>query len=190
MVFPIDPLAVSTAQRVVDQLVVGVVAALPRLLAGVVFLAVAYVGARLVLRAVRAAADRTYPGDEALVADLVVTIVAVFLWFVVTLAGLKIVGLGDIAASLGTAIGFVALGVAFALREMIADTVAGVYLLRDPDFGPGDTVETASTTGTVAAIDLRKTRIDLADGDRVVLANRDVEKKWTVRTGRSTAGGS
>jgi len=36
-----------------------------------------------------------------------------------------------------------------------------VYLLRDPDFNPGDRVTTEAVTGTV------------------VLANRDVEKRWT-----------
>lgn len=32
--------------------------------------------------------------------------------------------MGAVAAGLGTATGFIALGVAFALKEMIADTVA------------------------------------------------------------------
>ena len=177
----IQPMVTGPGQRVIDELLADVTAAVPRLLAGAVFLVLAYVAGRLVLRVVRAAADRAYPAEEGLVADLVVTVAAIFLWFTVALALLKIVGLGDIAASLGTATGFVALGVAFALKEMIADTVAGVYLLRDPDFHPGDRVDAASVAGTVSAIDLRKTRIDLDDGDRVIVANRDVEKKWTVR---------
>lgn len=53
---------------------------------------------------------------------------------------LKIVGFGDIAASLGTVVGFIALGVSYALSEMREDVVAGVYLLWDPDFEPGDRV--------------------------------------------------
>lgn len=85
----------------------------------------------------------------------------------------------DIAASLGTATGFIGLGIAFAIKEMIADTVAGVYLLRDPDFNEGDVVTTASVTGTVTGIDLRKTRIQTDDGDLIVVANREVEKRWT-----------
>jgi len=103
----------------------------------------------------------------------------VFLWFGVALTLLKIVGMGDIAASLGTAAGFVALGISFALSNMIADTVAGVYLLRDPDFEIGDRVTVDSVTGTVVGIELRKCRIELDSGDTVVLANKDVEKKWT-----------
>ena len=73
---------------------------------------------------------------------------------------MSILGPGEIAASLGTATGFITLGVAYALSEMIdtggytvveifatpgvakfsvsyshryEDTVAGVYLHRDPD---------------------------------------------------------
>lgn len=62
---------------------------------------------------------------------------------------------------------------------MIADTVAGVYLLRDTDFTPGDTVETASVAGRIVRIDLRKARLRTPAGEIVVLANRDVEKTWT-----------
>jgi len=61
---------------------------------------------------------------------------------------------------------------------MIADTVAGVYLLQDADFNEGDRVTTASVTGTVVGIDLRKTRIREESGDLIVVANQDVEKKW------------
>jgi small-conductance mechanosensitive channel len=175
--------AIPGIDDVLRQFVADVVGVLPRLLSGALFLVVAYVAIKLVLVVVRSVTGRLYPADEALIAELVVAVVGIVLWFGAMLALLKIVGLGDIATSLGTATGFVALGVAFALKEMIADTVAGVYLLQDPDFNPGDAVETASVTGTVAAIDLRKTRIDLDGGDRVVVANRDVEKKWTRRGG-------
>ena len=68
-------------------------------------------------------------------------------------------------------------GVAIALTEMLADTVASVSLLDDAD-SEGDRVTTASVTGTVVGIDLRKTRIRDDNGDLVVVANRDVEKKW------------
>lgn len=116
-----------------------------------------------------------------MIVDLSVVVIGGLLWFGALLVLLKIVGMGEVAASLGTATGFVALGVAFALKEMIADTVAGVYLLRDFDFNVGDDVETASVTGTIASVDLRKTRIRKPDGDLVVAANRDVEKRWTRR---------
>jgi small-conductance mechanosensitive channel len=157
----------------------GVFAAIPRALSGIVFLGLAYVTVRIVLTLVQTSIGRIYVGDRELVGDLILTVIAIFLWFGVALTFLKVVGMGDVAASLGTAVGFVALGVSYALSEMIEDTVAGIYLLRDPDFNPGYRVEAKGVTGTVAAIELRKTRIDTDDGDRVVLANREIESRWT-----------
>ncbi len=157
----------------------GVFAAIPQALSGIIFLGLAFVTVRIVLTLVQTSIGRIYVGDRELVGDLVVTVIAIFLWFGVALTFLKVVGMGDIAASLGTAVGFIALGVSYALSEMIEDTVAGIYLLRDPDFNPGYRVEAKGVTGTVAAIELRKTRIDTDDGDRVVLANHEIESQWT-----------
>ncbi|MFD1572418.1 mechanosensitive ion channel family protein [Halorubrum laminariae] len=158
----------------------GLAAAVPRVLSGLVFLTLAYVVVRIVLAIVDRSVGRIYAGDRALIGNLLVTVVAIFLWFGVGLTFLKVVGMGDVAASLGTAVGFIALGVSYALSEMIEDTVAGVYLLRDPDFNPGDRIEAKGVTGTVAAIELRKTRIDSDDGNRIVLANREIESRWAL----------
>ena len=175
------PLQSLTQSAIVEPIIrpfindlLGVV---PRLLSGLVYLLI-----RVVLGALRSALDRLYADEQELIVDLGVTVVSLLLWFGAILALLKIVGMPDIAASLGTATGFVALGVAFALKEMIADTVAGVYLLDDAD-SEGDRVTTASVTGTVVGIDLRKTRIRDDNGDLVVVANRDVEKKWVQEAG-------
>ncbi|WP_207588071.1 mechanosensitive ion channel domain-containing protein [Halomontanus rarus] len=172
----------SILETVLVEFVDGLITAIPNVLSGLVFLVLAYLVIKVVLIVTRAVFDGIYPAEQELIVDLSVAIVGLFLWFGATLALLKIVGLGDVATSLGTASGFIGLGVAFALKEMIADTVAGVYLLRDPDFTHGDTVDTAAVTGTVTEIDLRKTRIRTEDGDLVVLANRDVEKKWTKQS--------
>jgi len=161
-----------------DALTTGFQTALPRFVTGLVFLTVAYVAINLVLRVVRGALDGLYPEDQELVVSLGVTVAAIFLWFGAGLTLLKIVGMGDVAASLGTATGFVALGVSYALSNMIADVVAGVYLLRDPDFTPGDRIAADSVTGELTAIELRKSRFQNDDGETVVVANRDVETRW------------
>lgn len=169
----------GTVGEILNEFVAGIVDAVPAVTGGLVFLVVAYLVIRVTLAVVRRVLDRIYPAEDQLIVDLTIAIVGLFLWFGAALAFLKIVGLGDVAVSLGTAGGFVGLGVAFALKEMIADTVAGVYLLRDPDFEEGDPVDTASTVGRVERIGLRKTRLRTDDGSLVVVANRDVEKKWT-----------
>ncbi|WP_096390653.1 mechanosensitive ion channel family protein [Halopenitus persicus] len=177
----------SISGRVLAEFVDGLIAAIPRIVSGAVFLLFAYLVIRVVLTITRTVLGRIYPDEERLIVDLSVAVVGLFLWFGAALALLTIVGLGEVAASLGTAGGFIGLGVAFALKEMIADTVAGVYLLKDPDFTPGDRVETASVSGTVTEIGLRKTRIRDDEGELVVLANRDVEKKWTNRSRTATS---
>jgi small-conductance mechanosensitive channel len=175
----------DVAGAVVDALnvfVAGVIEALPSIVAGVVFLAVAAVLVWAIMRVVEFGLARALPAESPVYRDFVATLVRLFLWFGVALTFLSVLGLDQIAASLGTATGFVALGVAYATSDMIADAVAGVYLLRDPDFNPGDRVETAKATGVVGAIELRKTRFDV-DGDTVVVANAAIEDNWTKLDG-------
>lgn len=163
-----------------DKFVVNLRAALPNLFAGIVFLVLAAVLVKVVMVAVRFGLRRALPGEAPVYRQFLAIVVLVFLWFGVALSFLSIIGLGDIAASLGTATGFLALGVAYALSGMIADAVAGIYLLRDADFMPGDRVQVGDTEGVVKSIELRKTRLDV-DGDTRVQGNADIEKRWTKR---------
>ena len=162
----------------VSEFLLRVEALLPRLIAAGVFLAGVYVIIRLIQAGLRRVLKRVYPADQQLVADFGVLVTTVLLWFGAALLVLSILGLEGVAASLGTAAGFLALGVSYALSDMIADTVAGLYLLRDPDFNTGDVVTTADVSGEVTSIGLRKSRLALEDGDVVVLANRTVEERW------------
>jgi small-conductance mechanosensitive channel len=160
-----------------DVLIEDLVAAVPRVVAGLLFVLVAYVLVRVIQSVLRRILSRVVPGQSPLYRQFVGTLVSVFLWFAVGLAFLSIVGLDGIAASLGTATGFIALGVSFALSDAIADVVAGVYLLEDPDFNVGDEVTVGDMSGEVTAIELRKTRFAV-DGDTIVRANADIEKRW------------
>jgi len=170
----------GVVRSVVAEFVGGIVDALPKLLSAVLFLVLAYLLIRVVLAVVRSVLDGIYPDEQELIVDLLVAVVGLFLWFGTALTTLDILGMGDIAASLGTAAGFIALGVSYALSNAIADVVAGVYLLRDRDFNIGDEVTTESTTGVVESIGLRKSRIETAEGDIVVIANRNVDAGWTL----------
>ncbi|WP_138005796.1 mechanosensitive ion channel domain-containing protein [Halalkalirubrum salinum] len=166
---------------VIDSVVNRFITAIPSFVTAIVFAVIAYIGIRIIRRLVRSVITGAFPAEQRLIADFAVVVVTIFLWFAAGLVLLDILGLGQIAASLGTAVGFVALGVSYALSEMIEDTVAGIYLLKDPDFNVGDSVTTGSVDGTVAEIGLRKSRFTLENGDTTVLANRDVEAKWTKR---------
>jgi len=152
--------------------------AIPTVVTGLVFLALAALLVKLLLTALRAVLARTMGGESPVYRQFLTTVVAVFLWFGVGLSTLSVVGLDGIAASLGTAAGFVALGVSYATSDMIADAVAGVYLLRDPDFEAGDTVRIGDMEGVVESIELRKTRFAVG-GDTVIRGNADIEARWT-----------
>ncbi|MFB6309265.1 MAG: mechanosensitive ion channel domain-containing protein [Haloarculaceae archaeon] len=163
--------------RALEQFVSDITAAVPRLLSGLVFLVLAAILVKIVMTLVRVALRRLLPGEAPVYRQFVATVVALFLWFAVLLSFLSIVGLTLVAASLGTATGFLALGVSYALSGMLADAVSGIYLLRDPDFNPGDTVTVGDVTGLVETIELRKTRLAV-DGDTLVLGNAAIESRW------------
>jgi small-conductance mechanosensitive channel len=167
----------SAVTRALDEFVAGIVAAVPRILTGLVFLVLGAVAVKVVMTGVRFLLRRALPGESPVYRQFIATVIAAFLWFAVGLSFLSLVGLTAIAAALGTATGFLALGVSYALSGMLADAVAGVYLLRDPDFQPGDTVTLDDVTGEIVAIELRKTRL-LVEGDTVIRANENIEQQW------------
>ncbi|MFO7794490.1 MAG: hypothetical protein R6V35_05975, partial [Candidatus Nanohaloarchaea archaeon] len=70
----------------------------------------------------------SYRIKEDTILDLLESITEGALWFTAVLIVLGVLGFTEIAASLGTAVGFVALGVSLALKNVISDTVAGIYL--------------------------------------------------------------
>lgn len=164
----------------VERLLTDVTAAVPRIVAGVVFLLVAAVVVKVITLLIRWVLGRTLVGESPVYRQFITAVVTALLWFSVALAFLGVVGLESVAMALGTASGFLALGVSYALSGMIADAVAGIYLLRDPDFNPGDTITAGDVTGEIRTIELRKTRIAV-DGDTVVRGNAEIEKRWTKR---------
>lgn len=178
-----EPSVAAAVAEALDAFVVDLTSALPSIIAGVVFLAIAAALVWAVMRVVEFGLGRVFPAESPVYRDFLATLIRLFLWFGVALTFLSVLGLDEIAASLGTATGFVALGVAYATSDMIEDAVSGVYLLRDPDFNVGDRVETAKASGVVTDIELRKTRFDV-DGDVVVVANAAIEDNWRKLAGK------
>ncbi|QKQ98487.1 mechanosensitive ion channel [Candidatus Nanohaloarchaea archaeon] len=143
-----------------------------------VFLVFAGIAIRLSSDIIRKAASHKF--SEPVVVDLITDSGRFLLWFWALLMTMSILGFSGLAASMGTAAGFVALGVSFALKNVISDTVAGAYLAQDPDFNSGDRVETDGSEGVIEDVGLRKTRLRLDNSNLRVLNNTDVEKKWTL----------
>ena len=182
LVLQSGPLETFTAvvTEALNKLGADIANTLPRLLAGLIFLIIAAAGVRLIRYGLTFSLERAFADEPRVYRQFIVAVVMLFLWFGVGLSFLSVVGLEQIAASLGSAAGFLALGVSYALSSVIADVVAGVYLLRDEDFMPGDEVDIGGTVGTVKSIELRKTRLSVNEGeDTMVRNNAEIEKKWT-----------
>ena len=149
-----------------------------RILTAIIFLILASVAIGHSGKVLRKVSSRKF--EEETILNLTESIGRGLLWFSAALVTLSILGFSEIAAALGTATGFVALGVSLALKNVLSDTVAGVYLAKDPDFNNGDKIEVDGIKGEITDVGLRKTRIRLEDGNLRVLNNTDAEKKWTL----------
>lgn len=148
-----------------------------RILTAVVFLIFASIAINIGSRSLRKIFERKYK-DETIV-NLMESLSKGLMWFSASLISLSILGFSEIAAALGTAAGFVALGVSFALKDVLSDTVAGIHLAKDPDFNNGDRVEVDGVEGKIIDVGLRKSRLEIEGDDVFVINNSDVEKKWT-----------
>jgi small-conductance mechanosensitive channel len=149
-----------------------------RILTAAAFLAIASLGIGYAGRTVRRILSQKF--KETTILNLIESLSKGLLWFSALLITLSILGFSEIAAALGTATGFVALGVSFALKDVLSDTVAGVYLAKDPDFNNGDRIQVDGNEGVIENVGLRKTRLRLEDGNLRVINNSDAEKKWTL----------
>lgn len=149
-----------------------------RILTAAAFLVIASLGIGYAGRTVREIFSQKF--RETTILNLIESLSKGLLWFSAILITLSILGFSEIAAALGTATGFVALGVSFALKNVLSDTVAGVYLAKDPDFNNGDRVEVDGVKGEITDVGLRKSRLRLEDGNLRVINNSDAEKKWTL----------
>lgn len=171
----------GVAEILVDafrRLGTDLVAVLPSIFSGVLFLLLTGTAVTLVTAAFRVGLRTLLPDREPVYRQFLVTAVSIFLWFGVLLAAFSLLGFDAIAVSMGTTAGFLALGIGYAVSHMLKDVVSGVYLLRDGDFTPGDRVAVDGLTATVAGIGLRKSRFH-HDGNTTVRRNAEVEKVWT-----------
>lgn len=170
-----------TVGSILTELSTGFYDLVPRLASALVVGVIGVILIKVLTLSLRRAAVRTGRGDD--VARLTSIVVSIFLYYSLALAVIAILGLNELAAALGSAVGFIGLGVAYAMKNVISDVVAGVYLMRDPDFTVGSRVVTGDGEGVVADIGIRKARIDTAEGDRLVVSNSSVDKKWTRKGG-------
>jgi small-conductance mechanosensitive channel len=138
----------------------------------VVFVVIYLLGKYFLTRAVgRSLRRRDF--DETLVGLVVSTTVVVIAVVAVALAA-TVAGFGVVLAAFATLAGALALAVGFAAQDLVANFVAGVFIIQDEPFTVGDWIEWDGNSGVVRDIQLRVTRLDTFDNQLVTVPNSDL----------------
>ncbi|MEF8894341.1 mechanosensitive ion channel family protein [Halodesulfurarchaeum sp.] len=117
--------------------------------------------------------------DEKLIGFGVSVTVAVVAVVSVAVAA-TIAGFGIVLAAFATLGGALALAVGFAAQDLIANFVAGIFIIRDEPFEVGDWIEWNGNSGVVREIQLRVTKLDTFDNEMVTVPNNDLASTAVV----------
>jgi small conductance mechanosensitive channel len=98
-----------------------------------------------------------------------------YLFIVVgTLVTIAILNLTSVLYSMLTAAGVMTIVIGFAVRDVAANFISGIFILLDQPFVRGDVVQIGDFTGTVQRISLRSTEIATFDRPVVSIPNSTV----------------
>ncbi|MFW6153118.1 MAG: mechanosensitive ion channel family protein [Halobacteriota archaeon] len=157
------------ADRYLEMLADAVVTILIFVVAFAVFYSV---GKALFPRIVRESLS-TRDVDETIVglgASVTLAITAVL---AVALAA-TVAGFGVVLSAFAILGGALALAVGFAAQNLIANFIAGVFIIQDDPFVVGDWIEWDDNAGIVREIQLRVTKVDTFDEELVTVPNVDL----------------
>ncbi len=93
-------------------------------------------------------------------------------YLIYSLTSVAVLGVFGVPLSaLGASVGLIGLGISFALKDMIANFISGIFILVYQPFKIGDQIEVAGEAGTVKDIQVRATEIKTYDGRKVIVPN-------------------
>ncbi len=169
----------SQTEELIESIAAAATDATPRLVLAALFLLSAAVAVRLVMR--RIDSKLTVVAGNSAEARFLEVLLRSVLWFGISLVALSLLGFEQLATALGTASGFLALAVAYGMREALSEAIAGLYLINDDRFVRGRRVSTDDETGVIEHVGIRRTKLRTeANGELTVIANNRVEPKWTL----------
>ena len=142
----------------------------------------ARIGGRFAGRSIRSLGSRSPlrevgPRSEqraATLAGVAVSLVRVFVWTVVVLLVMDELGLN--LGPLLAGVSIVGVAVGFGAQSLVKDFLSGFFVLVEDQYGVGDVITIAETTGTVEEINLRVTRLRAVDGTVWFVPNGEIRK--------------
>ncbi len=154
-----------------ENLVDGLLRALPRLGIAVVALAIAW-GAKVVLVKVlepRLAAYRTPSFGK-----VFSRIIGWTAFGVIAVLGLTVLFPSIQPVDLLAGLGIFSIAIGFAFQDILSNLLAGLLLLIRQPFTGGDQIQVGDHVGTVQEINVRETVLKRFDGQEVIIPNADV----------------
>ena len=168
----LDPLATITAG--LETIYSSLAAAAPTLLFVGGSLVVAYIAINIAQRLVKKLLDRVdFNPDLEYLAYRAVGWVG---WFFVLVWLVGQLGQEEIFATLIAGGALAGLAIALAVKDSLAEAVGGILLLQDKHFDLGDRIKTGGVEGKILEVGLRKTRLQLDNGNIQIIANAKIDK--------------
>ncbi len=94
--------------------------------------------------------------------------------FAAVAVAFTVAGFGSFLTAFATFGSALALAVGFAAQDLISNFVAGIFILKDKPFEVDDWIEWGDGAGRVRDIDLRVTRVQTFDNERITVPNNDL----------------
>jgi small conductance mechanosensitive channel len=96
------------------------------------------------------------------------------------IVSLAVLGWTSLLYSALTAAGVFSIMIGFAVKDVAANFVSGIFILMDRPFAPGDYIAVGNYSGTVQNISLRSTTLITADGPMVHIPNSMLTAEPTI----------
>jgi small-conductance mechanosensitive channel len=138
----------------------------------VAFVVVYVVGRYLLVKLVRGSLSAR--GFDETVVQLAGKTATALAFFVALAVAFTVAGFGSFLAAFATLGGALALALGFAAQDLIANFVAGVFILKDRPFEVGDWIEWDDNSGVVREIDLRVSKVETFNNEVVTVPNSDL----------------
>jgi small-conductance mechanosensitive channel len=139
---------------------------------GVGFIIVLVLGKLLLVPAVNQALESRNLNSA--IRSLGKNVTSAVVWVLALAVAFTVAGFGSFLAAVATLGGAFALALGFAAQDLLGNFVAGVFILKDEPFVPGDWIEWDGNAGRVEEIDLRVSRVRTFDNELITVPNNDL----------------
>ncbi len=152
---------------------------LPTLAKVIITLIVSYIIIRIIKRALKRFFKKTEFNET--LELFVQKVIGYALWFIVLTFIIGELGLNEIFTTLLAVGALAGMAVALAVNSTLKDVVSGMMLMADRDFNIGYKIETQGKIGKIVDMGIRKTRLQLDDGTKIVFSNAKIDDGgWRV----------